>query len=210
VLPGLRECCEEVGWMFEGLLVDLVPFSAEFKQHEVAWMNGPMGEWWGQDGLLTQPTLDRNQEQWLATAVEQGRYLRFGMRAKDGNPIGTFGLANVRYDQRTAEVGAGIGDPSYWSGGFGSDAMLLIVEYGFRWLDLRRLWLTTAGLNERAQRQVEKCGFALEGRQRRALRIRGGFGDFLFYGMLREEWPGRAVMVERLGLREKAKARGYV
>jgi hypothetical protein len=29
------------------------------------------------------------------------------------------------------------------------------------------------------------------------------------YGLLREEWPGREALVEQLGLREKARARGY-
>ena len=34
-----------------------------------------------------------------------------------------------------------------------------------------------------------------------------GVGVMLHIRMLREEWPGRETMVERLGLREKALAR---
>lgn len=196
--------------MLEGLLVDLVPFSNEFSDHEVAWMNGPMGEWWGKDGLVTQTGLDHFRGDWFASLVEQGLSLRFGMRAQNGTAIGTFVLFGVDYNHRTAEVGAGIGDPAYWSGGYGSDAMLLIVEYGFRWLDLRRLFLTTAGTNTRAQRQIAKCGFFKEAVRRQAIRTRKGeYIDFLSYGLLREEWPGRDVMIERLGLREKAQALGY-
>ncbi len=39
--------------MLEGLLVDLVPFGDAFVACELEWLNGPMREWWGLDGLLT-------------------------------------------------------------------------------------------------------------------------------------------------------------
>ncbi|MBI5960917.1 MAG: GNAT family N-acetyltransferase, partial [Chloroflexi bacterium] len=103
--------------------------------------------------------------------------------------------------------GAGIGDPAYWSGGYGSDCMLLIVQYAFDWLDLRRLFLTTRGDNFRAQRQIEKCGFRREAASRlKTLTSQGQYQDSLYYGLMRSEWPGREEMVERLKLREKAEA----
>ncbi len=196
--------------ILEGLLLDLVPYGADFLKHEQEWHNGPMRVWWGLDGLLSEAGLRQRRE--FFASLPSASQVRFGMRAKDGNPIGMFVLANIDYYHRTAEVGAGIGDPHYWSGGFGSDAMLLIVEYGFRQLDLRRLWLTTAGTNFRAQRQIEKCGFTREGARRlELLAVDGrGYQDFLWYGLLREDWPGRDLMIEQLGLREKARERGYL
>jgi len=193
----------------EGLLVDLVPFNEDFLKLERKWLNGPMREWWGQDGLLSEAGLEVRREARRAR-LDTGTHIRFGIRTKAGQPIGSFVLADIDFHSRTAEVGAGIGEPEFWGGGFGSDAMLLIVEYGYRWLDLRRLWLTTLGTNYRAQRQVEKCGFRAEGAQRQKIFKTDAWLDFLFYGMLREEWPGRDAMVERLGLREKAEARGYL
>jgi len=197
--------------MLHGLLVDLIPHGETYYKHRRAWTNGPMAEWWGLDGLQSQASYDRWVESLRANDGERDRGVLFGLQAKDGTPIGTFGLFQIAAAHRTAEVGAGIGDPAYWGGGFGSDAMLLIVEYAFTWLDMRRLWLTTMGTNVRAQRQVEKCGFMREGARRSCVRTaRGEYTDFLYYGMLREEWPGREVMVERLGLRAKAIAQGYL
>ena len=43
----------------------------------------------------------------------------------------------------------------------------------------------------------------LEGRQREAAWADNGWTDMLFYGLLREEWPGRAVMIERLGIKRR-------
>jgi RimJ/RimL family protein N-acetyltransferase len=192
--------------MLYGLLVDLVPYDERFFSREAAWINGPMGEWWGQDGLLTETAQQRHRAE---REAQPGRST-FGLQTKDGVPIGMFGLFNHSPSNRYAEVGAGIGDPAYWGGGFGSDAMLLIVDYAFNWLDLRRLWLTTAEHNLRAQHQIEKCGFTREALYRRRLwGTDGVHRDQLCYGLLREEWLGRDVLVARLGLREKAAARGY-
>jgi RimJ/RimL family protein N-acetyltransferase len=193
--------------MLYGLLVDLVPHGDVINERRVEWMNGPMREGWAMDGLFTHADWQRRLEGWINDPESQAENIRFGLLTKDGTPIGTFSLVNVDLTNRTAEVGAGIGDPAYWGGGYGSDAMLLIVEYAFRWLDLRRLWLTTMGTNTRAQRQVEKCGFAYEGARRNKIYFNNQYVDHLYYGLMREEWPGRDVMVERLGLREKALAR---
>ncbi len=197
--------------ILNGLLVDLVPYGAEFAEYEQQWRNGPMRRFWGIDGLLTRASVEQMRQDWQAQDETMPLApVRFGVRTKEGVPIGIFLLMNFNGPNRIAEVGAGIGDPAYWGGGYGSDAMLLITDFAFRWLDLRRLYLTTMGVNARAQRQVEKCGFKREGARRSCVRdLDGTYCDFLFYGLMREEWPGRDVMVERLALRDKALAKGY-
>lgn len=195
--------------MLQGVLVDLVPYDDEFEARTVAWMNGPMREWWAMDGLMTQAGhqrwLERNRAR---PEAERQQVVQLGILAKDGTPIGSFNLVNINPTHRYAEVGAGIGDPAYWGGGFGSDAMLLLTDYAFNWLDLRRLWLRTSGRNARAQRQVEKCGYTLEAR-RREQEYYEGYHDLVYYGLLQSDWPGYAVMAERLDLREKARERGF-
>lgn len=195
--------------VLEGLLVDLVPFGDAFIERELEWHNGPMREWWGLDGVMSRSRWEYRREQYQSEPGFRDRFIRFGIRTKDGRPIGVFSLVGIDGVNRFAEVGAGIGDPDYWGGGFGSDAMLLVTSYAFDWLDLRRLWLRTRDDNIRAQRQVEKCGFTLEGAWRDAEYYGGQRHTMLVYGLLRQEWPGRAALVERLGLAEKARAHGY-
>jgi RimJ/RimL family protein N-acetyltransferase len=194
----------------EGLLCDLVPYDQRYEDRWVDWYNGPLGRWVFGDGLFSRASHERRNEENRSRPDFGQRFVRFGIQAKDGTPVGWFGLWGISFTHRWAEVGAQIGEPAYVSQGFGSDAMLLTVEYGFRWLDLRRLFLTTFGHNVRAQRQIEKCGFMPEGRRRRWVFQDGQYRDFLFYGLLREEWPGREVMTERLGLREKAHEQGLL
>lgn len=96
-----------------------------------------------------------------------------------------------------------IGEPEYWGGGYGTDALLLLADYAFDWLDLHKLWLITMALNARVMRQMEKVGFDLEARQRAATWANNGWVDALTYGIQRSAWPGRAALIERLGLRAR-------
>lgn len=197
--------------MLKGLLVDLVPFDSRFESRIREWINGPMRVWWSMDGLVSQAAHERFRAEWEAKPDSQrNRHIRFGVATKTQVPIGVFSLMRIDPVHRQAEVGAGIGDPQYWGGGFGSDAMLLVCEYAFRWLGLRRLWLITREDNVRARRQVEKCGYTLEGMRRDAEYYDGLYRHMIMYGLLREEWPGRDVLTRRLELHQKAKARGTV
>jgi RimJ/RimL family protein N-acetyltransferase len=73
---------------------------------------------------------------------------------------------------------------------------------------MRKVWLATMGLNVRVQRQMAKVGYQLEARRRQAFRADGQWVDELCYGLLREDWPGRAAMVEKLGLKVRPPQEG--
>lgn len=185
----------------EGVLVDLVPLGERFDAQEHTWENGPAA-YWGDAGdrhFVTRAQVQRNQKQ-RAENHSEG-FVGFGIQTKDGTPIGLIAAGDLRGQHRVAYLGAQIGDPAYWGGGYGTDALLLFVDYLFEWLDLRRVWLSTMSLNARVIRQMEKVGFRLEVRQREDTLADGARADMLSYGLLREEWPGRAALVERLGLR---------
>lgn len=183
----------------EGLLVDLVPYGQKFLDQEHRWFNSDGIFWWAVGGhwFVTRSILERDRAE---DENDPDKRLAFGLQTKDGTPIGLIGINWLPYQHRIALLTAFIGDPDYWGGGYGTDALLLIVEYAFEWLDVRKVWLMTMSLNQRVTRQMEKVGFQLEGRQREATWAGGAWHDMLVYGLARDEWPGRAVMVERLGL----------
>lgn len=188
--------------MLEGLLVDLVPQGDEFKKKAMEWKDAP--SWfWASMG-----------DRWFATRSGVERHFReqaerpgprfdvpFGIRAKDGTPLGYIGINWMVPYHRLAMLGAMIHEPDYWGGGYGTDALLLIVDYAFDWLDVNKVWLVTMALNARVLRQMEKVGFRQEAQPREGAYADGAWCDAVVYGMLREEWPGRVAMIERLGLR---------
>jgi RimJ/RimL family protein N-acetyltransferase len=100
-------------------------------------------------------------------------------------------------------LGAMIGEPDCWGGGYGTDALLLVVDYAFGWLDMHKLWLGTMGINVRVHRQMEKVGFQREAVRRGMFYADGQRTDEVLYGMLQSDWPGREAMIERIGLRAR-------
>jgi RimJ/RimL family protein N-acetyltransferase len=191
--------------MLEGLLVDLVPFGKQFQDQEHKWINGPTSFFTGMgDYRFRTHNQIGTMLQKRAEANEHGRSgMSFGVQAKNGKPLGYMGLNFVSYENRVANLGAHLGEQDYLGGGYGTDALTLLIDYAFDWLDLRRLWLSTMGINARVMRQMEKVGFTLEARQRAATLADSVWIDVLQYGILREEWPGRAATIEKLGLRPK-------
>jgi len=102
--------------------------------------------------------------------------------------IGELGLDVVDWAGRDAFVGLGIGETEYWSKGYGTDIMNVLLRYAFTEINLKRVTLTVFEYNPRAIRSYEKVGFRQEGRRRHALNREGQRWDELYMGILREEW----------------------
>jgi RimJ/RimL family protein N-acetyltransferase len=185
-----------------GLLVDLVPSGERFDNQVAAWESGPALFWadGGERYIKSQAQFEGMIREWKEEA-DKTQTVEFGIQTKDGRLIGGIGMNWLSPYHRVANIGAMIGDPAYWGGGYGTDALLLFLDYAFNWLDLRRIFLDTMSINARVIRQMEKVGFTLEGRRREFMYGDGLWYDGLIYGLLREEWLGRAALIERLGLR---------
>ncbi len=89
---------------------------------------------------------------------------------------------------RTCELGITIGDKDYWGQGYGREAVTLLLDYGFRYHNLHRVYLSVNGNNERAIRAYQACGFQEEGRLRFHIWSDGAYIDLVYMGILRDEW----------------------
>lgn len=108
----------------------------------------------------------------------------------DGVFIGRCGLFDFNPATQSAQLGIGIGDRNYWGKGYGRDALQVLLSYGFRLRNLRRIWLNVNSDNERAVRSYKAVGFVEEGRQRQHVWSNGRYIDLVCMGLLREEWNG--------------------
>ena len=113
----------------------------------------------------------------------------FAIETKDGVHIGNTNLFDVKPEDRKAKLGIMIGDKSYWSKGYGSDALLALLGFAFEEMNLNRVELDVFDFNERAIASYRKCGFMEEGRRRQALYKGGDYHDVIVMGVLRDEWP---------------------
>jgi len=94
----------------------------------------------------------------------------------------------VNWSGRDAFVGLGIGETEYWSKGYGTDVMNILLGFAFTEINLRRVSLTVFEYNPRAIRSYEKAGFRHEGQLRQFLNREGKRWDMLYMGIQREEW----------------------
>lgn len=102
--------------------------------------------------------------------------------------IGTLSLEEINYTNRTATLGIFIGDKDYRNNGYGTEAIRLILDYGFNYLNLNNINLSLMSFNERALRCYEKCGFKEYGRRRQCKYINGKYYDSIYMDILKDEF----------------------
>lgn len=108
-------------------------------------------------------------------------------RATD-TPIGGIGLRDIDLTMGVAELGISIGRKDYWGKGLGTEAVTLMMDYGFTVLGLHNIMLTTASYNERAIRSYLKVGFREFGRRSGSRRIGDRRYDTVYMELLRSEF----------------------
>lgn len=107
--------------------------------------------------------------------------------------IGTISLVKIKSIERSAELGIFIGEESYRSHGFGTEAIKLLLEYGFKYLNLHSIKLDLLSANERAHKCYLKCGFKDTGADREAMFLNGKYYDRLHMDILETEFSGEYI-----------------
>ena len=132
------------------------------------------------------------EEKWIRSGWERrqkGEAYVFGIEFNEKKElIGTIALEGIESINRSAELGIAIWQKQYWGKGLGTEAINLLLDYGFNLLNLHRIHLTVLQDNERAQRAYSKVGFQLMGRHRERIFKDGVFHDLLIMDILANEF----------------------
>ncbi|MGM9945970.1 MAG: GNAT family N-acetyltransferase [Lysinibacillus sp.] len=106
----------------------------------------------------------------------------------DGKIIGTVSYYWEHKPSNWLEMGIGIYNPQYWSGGYGTRALTLWIDHLFNTLPLVRVGFTTWSGNHRMMKVGEKLGMQMEARLRKCRFYNDTYYDSIRMGILREEW----------------------
>jgi RimJ/RimL family protein N-acetyltransferase len=106
----------------------------------------------------------------------------------DGRFVGHIRLTFVAQKDGHARLAIGIFDRRFWSHGYGTEAIRLILRYGFEALGLHRVDLFVLEINHRAIRSYEKCGFRREAVLRETIKIDGVWRNDLLMSILEDEY----------------------
>ncbi len=102
--------------------------------------------------------------------------------------IGTVSIEQINFINRTGTLGIFIGDKDYRDKGYGTEAIKLILEYAFQYINLNNVMLTVMSYNDRAKRCYEKCGFKEFGRRHQSVYMDGKYYDTIYMEVLKENF----------------------
>lgn len=135
------------------------------------------------------PISEMEQKEWFYnTAYFKSHYV-FGIEhIAEEQLIGTCGLYDFDPIARKAEVRMKIGDTSYRGRGYGRESLDQLVSFGFKDLNLNKIWLRVLADNVSAVKLYEKAGFFQEGLLRRDMFIKGSYRDLCIMSLLKSEF----------------------
>ena len=102
--------------------------------------------------------------------------------------IGNIGLKDIDDINRTAELGIFIGDKNFHSKGYGSEAIKLLLNYGFNYLNLNNITLKVFSFNARAIKAYTKCGFREFGRLEESVYYNGEYYETIYMNILKKDF----------------------
>lgn len=107
---------------------------------------------------------------------------------KKDKMIGVVGIENINHIKRIGTLGVFIGDKAYRENGYGTEAIRLVLDYGFNYLNLNNIKLDVLEFNKRAIACYKKCGFKEYGRRRQSEFLNGKYYDIIEMDILAEEF----------------------
>lgn len=153
------------------------------------WMNDfQVTDYTGRSGQITTLVGEREYLESLAKSTEKRNFNIIELN--ENKLIGTLGLEHINWIERSAVLGIFIGEKDFRSNGYGTEAIRLLLEYGFQYLNLHSIRLDLLAINERAHKCYLKCGFKDAGRSREEIFLNGKYYDKLHMDILENEFEG--------------------
>ena len=153
------------------------------------WMNDfQVTDYTGRSGQITTIV---SEKEWLENSAKNKENRSSNIiELKDNKLIGTIGLEHFNWIARSAVLGIFIGDKEFRNNGYGTEAIKLLLEYGFKYLNLHSIRLDLLSINERAHKCYLKCGFKDTGCSREQIFLNGKYYDKLHMDILENEFKG--------------------
>ncbi len=140
--------------------------------------------------FIPHPYADGMAEQWITSQqaeYAQGTLVNFAIvYATEQVLIGSIGIM-LNPIHRQGHLGYWIG-VAYWNQGYCTEAVRAVLQFGFKQLDLHRIWAPHFKGNPASGRVMQKIGMRYEGCQREHYFHQGQFEDAMLYGILHHEF----------------------
>lgn len=130
------------------------------------------------DGAIAHQSKPDRQKYFLAVVL-----------ADTGELIGRIDLFYRSRKYGGGEGGVGFFfNQEHWGSGYASEALRLVIAFGFRELGMHRISGSCLSDNVASERVLQKCGFTKEAHFRKSTMRSGRWKDRVGYAILEDEW----------------------
>jgi RimJ/RimL family protein N-acetyltransferase len=131
-----------------------------------------------------------SEKKFLEKLVAEGH--NYAVVLKEGERLlGNASIFNIQHLHQTAEVGLFVGDSKDRGKGYGQEIIKLLLDYGFRYLNLNNIMLRVFSGNTAGINTYKKCGFSEFGRRTKAYFVENIWHDEIYMEILKEKWLGK-------------------
>lgn len=135
------------------------------------------------------PTSNYQQSKWFEAYKNSSESLRLIIETEDYRAIGYISLTDIDWKNRSAVLGGiKLINDDIKGRGYGTDSVFSMMRYAFEELNLNRIEATVLEHNGASRRVFEKCGFIVEGMNRKSIFKQNSYHNVIRYGVLKEEY----------------------
>lgn len=169
-----------------GEKIYLSPLNVEDAEKYVEWFcDFKTTDGIGKSGSIITVSAER---QWIEKTTQKSEMNFAIVKLENDELIGNCGFMDVSHQNRIGTIGIFIGDENNRSNGYGTEAVRLMLDYGFNYLNLNNIMLIVKSFNERAIKCYKKVGFKEFGRRRQSCFFNGKYYDDVHMDILAEEF----------------------
>ena len=174
-----------------GARVSLVPFVEADVPSLVTWFNDEETMQF-LNGIM--PVTESIEKDWLEKVAKDyqaaaPQHLVLGVMINETEQlIGTMGLHNIKWVNRTAVTGTCIGDKEVRQQGYATEAKFLLLAVAFERFNLYKVYSHVIDFNEDSQKYARTCGYVEEGRYVDEHWRNGTRHDEIIYDPYRDTW----------------------
>ena len=142
------------------------------------------------DSNIPFPMTKWQEEEWVRSR-KAGSDFTYDFAIDDletGKYIGGCSINQCDMKNRTCVIGIMIGDKDYWSKGYGSDALNVLIKFIFEEVNMNKIKLMVFSFNSRAIACYKKVGFKEEGLFKNELYRNGNYYDIIPMALFKEDW----------------------
>ncbi|MFC6200472.1 GNAT family N-acetyltransferase [Lactiplantibacillus nangangensis] len=161
-----------------------------------------ISEWYTEGSFLrnldTAPARPLSGEELEQTYRNLDRQTEFYFHIRtqaDDRLIGFVTLYNIEWTNQIAQLAIAIGDPADRGHGYGTEALNLMLNYGFNELNLYKVCLDVIATNHAAISVYQNSGFEFEGTNKLAVKRDGERYDLYSMGLFAEDFQPRIKLV---------------